>query len=191
MTDPSPLGPKPTEPPKVVPATGPSRRSRPLLLVNLGLVAIIASIALGFAIGRSTAPDADSSSETRSTKASDDVSDYWAAKEADSEPEEAEEPTLDLGPDDFQLKVKIVEKQCFGSAGCNIQYKVEPIYAGELAEIEDALFDITFRVTGDESGPQLGTLTLDGGSYDVETRSASTSGSGVKLKASVTEVTVY
>jgi len=164
---------------------------RPFLVVNLALLLAVGLFVVGFAIGRGTAPEGPAA-KAPSTKASDDISDYWAAKEAsDDETPEVETPALELGPDDFALEVKIVEKQCFGSAGCNIEYKVEPTYKGQVADLEDETIDITFKVLGDDSGAQTGTITLDGGSYDLMTRSASTSGDAVKLKAKVTEVTVY
>ncbi|MDQ4104035.1 MAG: hypothetical protein M3186_10110 [Actinomycetota bacterium] len=39
-------------------------------------------------------------------------------------------PTALPAPEDFAIGVKILEKQCFGSAGCSIGYQIDPRYTG-------------------------------------------------------------
>ena len=59
------------------------------------------------------------------------------------------------------LKVKVTEKQCFGSAGCNITYRIEPSYGGlPLSESDEWL--ITYTVSGGTDGPQINSFTLRG-----------------------------
>jgi hypothetical protein len=31
---------------------------------------------------------------------------------------------------DFEIGIKILEKKCFGSAGCSVTYQVKPKYVG-------------------------------------------------------------
>lgn len=33
-------------------------------------------------------------------------------------------------PADFTIAVKVLEKKCFGSAGCNVTYQIDPKYTG-------------------------------------------------------------
>jgi hypothetical protein len=93
-------------------------------------------------------------------------------------------------PADFTLRVKVTSKQCFGSAGCNIEYEVQPTFnSGEWSYPNDV--DVTFAVTGGEDGPIIGTFTISpDGNMDTAdlTGFASTSRRSIVLKAKVTEV---
>ena len=33
-------------------------------------------------------------------------------------------------PEDFEISVRVTEKQCFGSAGCNVSFTIDPTYVG-------------------------------------------------------------
>lgn len=85
-------------------------------------------------------------------------------------------------PSDFVIRIKVRAKQCFGSAGCLITYRIDPSYRGRPFR---GSYDITYRVSGDESGPQTNTFTIDeagNASFDSE-ETASTRSSKVKMKA--------
>lgn len=105
-------------------------------------------------------------------------------------PEVAEETTAppELTADDIKLRVKTLDKQCFGSAGCNVTYRVEVVTV--FVEVPaDASYEVSYKVSGPESGPELGTFMITGDEYEVPPENYSgTSSSGVKLKAKVTEV---
>jgi len=92
--------------------------------------------------------------------------------------------------DDFKLRVKILSKNCFGSAGCNIEYEIVPVFQREISILEDATLDLTYRVIGGEE-PQIGTLSFDGSSYNSSTESTGTVSSSDKLTARPTEVSQY
>jgi hypothetical protein len=100
------------------------------------------------------------------------------------------EPTLHvLKASDLELTIKETSKHCFGSAGCNVEYKVKVAFAipdpGELA----GDYDVTFRIKGDEDGPITDTITVySDGKYDVSEGYASTPSSHTKLSAKVTDV---
>ncbi|MBT9276120.1 hypothetical protein KMZ32_18760 [Phycicoccus sp. MAQZ13P-2] len=101
----------------------------------------------------------------------------------------AQDPVVaDLAPADFKLGVKIKRRKCFGSAGCNVTYVIEPEYVG-FADVSTGSYDITYEVSGVEDGPAVNTMTLEDGtmSFDSE-ESASTTSSKAKLKAKVTDV---
>jgi hypothetical protein len=82
--------------------------------------------------------------------------------------------------------VKVRSKECFGSAGCNLTYRIDPSYSGAPL---DGAWSVTYEVKGGEDGPQINTFTLDGdqASFDSE-ESISTSSSSKKLTARVTDV---
>lgn len=98
--------------------------------------------------------------------------------------------TFNAEPSDFTIGIKIREKQCFGSAGCNITYRINPSYTGTEPLPDTGVIEISYTVTGDESGPIQNTFTIDGegaARFDKE-ESASTKANSVKLKAKATDV---
>jgi hypothetical protein len=120
-----------------------------------------------------------------------------AAAEPSGEP--AEEPTPELTgytpkKSDWVLKVKIKDKQCFGSAGCNVTAKITPYYNGagsfETDLPDEGVIELTYKVTGDESGPITGTLEIDCSDQtnEIGEESMSTRRSGTEVKATVTDV---
>lgn len=89
---------------------------------------------------------------------------------------------------EFDVTLKVVDKQCFGSAGCNVEVEAK-VAADTDALPSEGSIDLTFRVSGDESGPIIDTTTLylEDGQYDVITIRMSTSNQSVKPKAKVTD----
>lgn len=92
-----------------------------------------------------------------------------------------------LRPSDLALSVKVSEKQCFGSAGCNVQFTIK---ADLLTNIEiEGPCEVTYEVKGLD-GPQTNTLTV----YDSDNftqdgfQFGMTETSKVKLSARVTDV---
>jgi hypothetical protein len=88
---------------------------------------------------------------------------------------------------DFELTVKTLSKQCFGSAGCNVTYRIQAGWDGTYDP--DKTYEVVYEVRGDESGPQTNNFTVTGDQYQVpQEESASTSSAGVKLTAEATSV---
>lgn len=103
--------------------------------------------------------------------------------------EAAPSPEYTPATTDFSVKLKVTEKQCFGSAGCNVT--VEPkITKVEPSVPDEGTIDLTFKISGDESGPVIETSTLDlaDGTYSVSEIWLSTPSSGVTPTAKVTEI---
>lgn len=98
-------------------------------------------------------------------------------------------PEFSAVASDFTLAVKIMKKTCFGSAGCNVTYRIVPKYVGDQTLPDSGTVEVTYQVSGGEDGPQINTFTIEGGSasYDSE-ESLSTSSSTAKLKGKVTDV---
>ncbi|MFE7649280.1 hypothetical protein [Streptomyces phaeoluteigriseus] len=107
------------------------------------------------------------------------------------EPEPETEPTYAaLTPADFTMELRTTERQCFGSAGCNVT--VEPVlsYVGAFNGIDpDAVYSITYEIRGDESGPVIETAELaDETSLNYSPTLISTVSSGKKVSVKITDV---
>lgn len=88
---------------------------------------------------------------------------------------------------DFKLTVKTLRKQCFGSAGCNINYRIVVAVVGSPPDASKT-YELTYEVRGGES-PQVNTLTVTGTEYQVqEEEFISTKSSKNVLTAVVTSV---
>ncbi|MER5336775.1 hypothetical protein [Micromonospora sp. NPDC002717] len=89
---------------------------------------------------------------------------------------------------DFKLKVKILKKQCFGSAGCNITYRIDVTYTGDVDLDPSKTYEVTYQVKGAED-PIINTFEVSGDSASVQQEEmAGTKRSGDKLTAVVTDV---
>ncbi|WP_422751333.1 hypothetical protein [Micromonospora sp. WMMD1219] len=92
-------------------------------------------------------------------------------------------------PADFKLTVKQLDKQCFGSAGCNLEFRISKVtYSGPDLD-PSATYEISYTYKG-LSDPMTGTFEMTGdGSYSVDkTEYGQTSSSSKKVTAVVTEV---
>jgi hypothetical protein len=104
------------------------------------------------------------------------------------EPIQADPADLPLETDDFEVDVKTLSKQCFGSAGCSVDVRLELAIAAEAAQ--DRAAEITVSVAGDESGEIIETISVDSdGQYSPPEVSLSTPRSSTKVTATVTDVT--
>jgi hypothetical protein len=103
-------------------------------------------------------------------------------------------PALDVAAarqvktEDFTLTLNVLSKKCFGSAGCNLSYAIDPVYAGSTP-LTSQEYTVTYQVTGGKDGPQINSFTGAGEriTYDKE-ESIQTSSSKATLKVEVTNV---
>jgi hypothetical protein len=90
---------------------------------------------------------------------------------------------------DFEVGIKILEKKCFRSGGCSITYRIQPKYVGPQELPDEGTIEVSYRVTGDESGPRQNTFEIVGGQAEFDKEEfAGTRSSGTVLKAKVIEV---
>ncbi|MBY8870499.1 hypothetical protein K7640_01425 [Micromonospora sp. PLK6-60] len=88
---------------------------------------------------------------------------------------------------DFKLAVKVLRKQCFGSAGCNITYRIDVTYTGSGLDPAKT-YEVTYEVRGGED-PAVNTFEVTGETASVQQEeTGSTRRSGDKLTAVVTDV---
>lgn len=98
-------------------------------------------------------------------------------------------PRRDPLPTDFTIDVVVTDKQCFGSAGCNLEYEVDLNYVSSQPLDEDGSWTLIYEVTGDESGVQIKSLELRGdGQFTTRRETMSTTSSDVTPTAKVTRI---
>lgn len=109
------------------------------------------------------------------------------AKPVEAPPPPPEPTYATPKPVDFKLTVKELSKECFGSAGCNITYRVFVAYSGKPLD-PSKTWEVLYEVKGGDE-PLTNTLTVTGAESSVdEEEFISTKSKNDKLSAVVTEV---
>lgn len=91
-------------------------------------------------------------------------------------------------PADFKITVKIKQKQCFGSAGCDLVFQIDPHYIG-TQDISSLSLSITYEVSGVQDGPQINTFTIVNGTASFDSsETAQTTSTTFHLTAKATDV---
>lgn len=92
---------------------------------------------------------------------------------------------------DFTISLRTTSRQCFGSAGCNITVEPDLAYTGFSDDLDpDAVYQITYEITGDTSGPIVKTAELsDQTTLNYTPTSLSTASSSTKLSVKITDIT--
>jgi hypothetical protein len=153
----------------VAPAPAPSGnklskfiKGNPILAVVLALVV---GIVIGFAAGSPSGtdpklPQASSGNVGGSTS---------AVTEPTQAPVEEPPPAPSYTPSgrDFKLSLKILEKTCFGSAGCNLSVRVQVSYVGQTLDPSQT-WEVTYEIRGGEDGPKINTFTVTGDQASVD-----------------------
>lgn len=107
------------------------------------VVALLAGCGVGGSGGTKTVtvtspPDAASSMPARPSSATDtpdsDVGFAWSGN-----------------AQDWKITVKIKKKECFGSAGCNVTYRISPEYVGTAPLPQTGTIEVTYVVKGGDS----------------------------------------
>lgn len=90
-------------------------------------------------------------------------------------------------PADFELEVKILEQECFGSAGCLVTFRLSVAYNGGTIYDGEGPYTVVYSLTGTDD-PFVGRFTLLS-QYEFEASEENVSTpQGPKLTATVTEV---
>jgi hypothetical protein len=80
-------------------------------------------------------------------------------------------------------------KECFGSAGCNITFRVRLAYDDTAGQLDpDKTYELTYKIRGGED-PLTNTLEITGDNYSTDQEELiSTPSSSTKVTAVVTDV---
>ncbi|MFD5661005.1 hypothetical protein [Streptomyces hirsutus] len=161
----------------------PKRPSNWVIIASAAAV-IAAVIGTGVFVVNSRGDDSKPATTTAASSAPDEDA-APAAEESDPEPTYA-----DVDADSFDIELRTTERQCFGSAGCNVTIEPKLTYVGLSEELDpDAVYEITYEVRGDESGPVIETAELsDRTSLNYTPTSISTASSGTKVSVKITDV---
>lgn len=96
--------------------------------------------------------------------------------------------TFDGKPSDFKIGIKILSKQCFGSAGCSVTYRIKPVYRGSAPLPAGGTVEVTYVVKGLEDGEAVNTFTIEGGKASSSEEFGSIASSTKKITAAATDV---
>ncbi|MGW2417991.1 hypothetical protein ACWC0C_01810 [Streptomyces sp. NPDC001709] len=93
--------------------------------------------------------------------------------------------------DSFTIELRTTKRQCFGTAGCNVTVEPDLTYLGDSEGIDpNAVYEITYEIHGDESGPVIETAELsDRTSLNYTPSVISTASAGTKVSVEITDVT--
>lgn len=170
--------PLPPEPPAV-----PKKNRTNLIIIGSAAAVIAAVVATGIVVGQSGDDSKPAAASTSSAPAEEAVT---AAEEP------APTPTYAVvDADSFTIDLKTKSRQCFGSAGCNLTVEPNLTYVG-IGDIDpDAVYEITYEIRGDESGPVIETAELSNEtSLNYTPSLISTASAGARVSVEITDVTV-
>jgi len=119
------------------------------------------------------------------------VYDRYGTTEETPETESPAEDPSEYTPkkSDFELPIKTLEKDCFGSAGCLVKVRISVDYVGDSDLPDSGTIELTYEVN-EKEGETIGTseLELPEGDYRPVEELIKTRSSGTKVVAKVTEV---
>lgn len=155
------------------------------------IVGIIVALFVGVGIGSAGGDDTKTTDAGTPLPAGASTSPASPSEAATTEEPVVEDPVPEYdtpGKKDFALSVKTLSKDCFGSAGCNVTFRVKLAYGGLLGLDPDKTYDVTYEIRGGED-PKIGTIEATGDSYTVPSEDImGTTSSGAQLRAVVTDV---
>ena len=158
----------------------PKKKTAPkwLIIVALGMIALACTIG-----GISTFASSDSDTPTGPTIERPDNN--LPAVGDDPEPQ-----YIEPDADDFDLTVKTLSKECFGSAGCNIEFRIELAYNGNSDRLDpDGVYELTYEIRGGDD-PYINTMRIEGDQYMTdESEFIGTPSSDSELRAEVVDIT--
>ncbi|MFC8359607.1 hypothetical protein ACFUIY_06975 [Streptomyces griseorubiginosus] len=165
----------------------PKKRRANAVIIGSAAAVIAAIVTTGIVVGAtkgSTDDDGKPSSTTAASSVTDDDPDAFFA-EPDPEPTY---PQVDAGS--FSIDLRTTQRQCFGSAGCNVTVEPELTYLGSSSDLDpDAVYEITYEIHGDESGPVIQTAELsDQTSLSYRPSLISTATASMELSVEITDV---
>ena len=181
------------QPPAAPPPQGqrpPARKRNKLPLIiagaGVGLIAVIGTT-VGVTIAATSDGGAPQAASSKPPSAWDLEQQAAAQEPGLDEGEIGIEPGPTPAASDIKLTPKIVDKQCFGSAGCSVSIMVKMAYGGPVLS-EEETFAVTYEVQGGEDGPIIGTFEVTGKTYVEQEESLSTRSPKAKITVKVTDV---
>jgi hypothetical protein len=181
--------PTPTPPPwgagatnPTLPPAPPGRRRRRWILAAVGVGLVLAIAAAGVTSGTDQPASKASSVQPPATAAP-------APSTTEPAPEPVE-PTYDVPKvDDFEFEVKETSREHFGSAGDLVEYKLELAVDKSKSFDPDVTYDLKYRISGDEDGPNTNTITVQGDTYEVPSEDMASTLTNGKVTVKILSIT--
>lgn len=176
-------------PPQETPPKKPSRTglifTSGLAGVLVGVVGTLSAIALTTGFGDAEETVADSN-ETADASA-DELETAEPGIEATAEPPSPSPTAAELTAEDFDIETSVKEQSCFGSAGCNLTLRTEPLFVGTGLPV--GVWEVTYEITGIEDEPMIRTFEVvdDEVSFDAEAR-VSVESENFDIETEITDV---
>lgn len=156
------LGGQPPPPPP--PPRPPARRSWKLPIA-LAVAAIVTAVAAAVVVtgggddepGDQHAAEVEAASRSRTSTSQEPTTTTTAL------------PYREPKPEDFSIAVVVLEKSCFGSAGCNVTYTVELTINSFLID-PDTTYQVIYEIQGGDE-QQIKNIELTGDTYEYESES--------------------
>jgi hypothetical protein len=176
--------PPPDFPPPPPGPPAPKKSRTNAVIIGSAAAVIAAVVATGVIVVQSTGDDSKAVTATSSAPDRDAVT--TAAEEPAPEPTYSE-----LDVDSFTIKLRTKTRQCFGSAGCSMTVEPDLTYLGDTEDIDpDTVYEITYEIHGDESGPVIETAELtDRTNLSYTPSVISTASAGTKVTVEITDIT--
>jgi hypothetical protein len=150
------------------------------ILIVLGAVAVAAVLGLVFA-------SHDNHSSSSSTSSTTTHSEMPQPASADTPTTTA--PPLPLPtPDEFKINVIVIKQDCFGSAGCNVQYEINPDYTGPSAQLKNRSLRIIYQINGGDNPKTASFTVVNGTAHYDKSGFISTVSADVNITATATQV---
>ncbi|MFE6886657.1 hypothetical protein [Streptomyces sp. NPDC057694] len=175
--------PQPDFPPAAPPEPPTTKRASNAVVIGAAAAIIAAIVGTGLYVVQSR-----DDSKPAATASSSETPKAEAAAE---EEEETGEPTFEAPTaDDFTMTLKTTKRQCFGSAGCNVTVEPRLTYDGIAEALDpDAVYEITYEISGDASGTVTETAELsDQTSLNYTPSLISTASASTKVSVEITDV---
>jgi hypothetical protein len=155
--------------------------------VIAGVVGFAFAFVVGVTLSKDTTPASATDPTTYAAERAQAIaeSEAWYARWGTPAPSPSPLPAAS----DFIIDVKVLTTACFGSAGCNVTYQIDPTYIG-TSPLAEQTFTVIDEVSGGEDGPQINNFTVNGDSSPSFQRQEfiSTSSPGATLKAKATSI---
>lgn len=167
------------------PAPAPKKSRTNAVIIGSAAAVIAAVVATGIVVVQSGGGDSKPAATATASATDEDVT-AAAADEPESEPSYEE-----VDADSFTIELRTTERQCFGSAGCHVTVEPEFTYLGISENVDpDAVYEITYEIRGDESGPVIETAELsDQTSVNYTPTTISTASASTKVSVKITDIT--
>lgn len=177
------------QPPPPPAATPPAVKPKRTLRIVVAVVAGAALFFAGVAVGSAGSAGPDAAAKPDSSKPAASTAPTAPEPVAETQPTVPPEPTFATPKKtDFKLTIKVLGKECFGSAGCNVTYRILVGYNGAALD-PSVTYEVIYEVRGGEDGAVTNTLKITGDESSVdEEESISTKSKSSKLTVVVNDV---